>query len=525
MAQRIAALTSYELILAGGGESGSGGNGNTEDLPTITDYTLVEKGSISNVISFVDLRNNNTIEANASNLQSYFDDYVICIFTSNNSIPDFKSVRIITSDSPIYLYVNTSFLSGDTAKLYCRVYNFNSDSITVREINTNIRKANDDSYYLDSSITLDANRTISSGGNYSFNYSNVYSGYLSMSAVRYGVSSPIPPTNWPDPEPSTPIEPPEVPTPETPTTPTEPTTPTVTPTTPPEPPSNPTVPIFPILNTEPDVTYVTADLSAVLDAMNEHCQHLQTAIHNAASNLYSNVSQVLSQNLANLKTFIRQQVSWLGGVIQQEHSADRSYLNQLFSWLNGNVASYFSDLADYLQDLFEWLARQMDFSVTGGEYDDNTVVSWLMKIYSKLGGGSNTKPVDPVQDPFGIGEWFNSLLQNLVLDLLALGQDWLADIVESLRELIQKFPFCIPWDIAAMLALLAAEPVAPAFDCPWPYVDASGVRTDVLLEVDLSDYDLYMVPVRNMEKILFAFYLAFKTDFFMGVLKNVKGDA
>jgi hypothetical protein len=190
------------------------------------------------------------------------------------------------------------------------------------------------------------------------------------------------------------------------------------------------------------------------------------------------------------------------------------YLQDLFSWLGGLISDNFSSLNQHLTQLFSWLAEQFDFSFTGTGYNDDTVVSWLKKIYSKLGTGMNTRPNDPVSEPDSFGDWLNRLLQNFVLDLLAVGQDALADLVENFRQLITKFPFSLPWDIAALLGLLVADPVAPAFDFPLYTVSDGGIQQAAMCHISLADYNDAWEGVRFIEKVGFAVFLAWNATHF-----------
>lgn len=291
---------------------------------------------------------------------------------------------------------------------------------------------------------------------------------------------PAPPNNWPDP-PSNP----------TPTPPTVPDPPTDTPVTQPTPPTDPTPPTYPITTIYEGDTYVVADIAAILDAMDEHCQHLQQAIYNAASDLYESLSDYL----------------------QDEFQATRQSIHNDLGWLVGCIHDEFQGLMDYLQELFDWLADQFSFTYSGGTYNDSSVISWLRMIYLKLGnGGGNTRPVDPVSDPFGIGKWLNDLWAGFLAALLGIGANGIGAVTSGMQTLTTKFPFSVPWDIAALLTLLVTQPVAPVVHVPQFAVDSQyGLVQLQDMTIDLSVYDTYWVPVRLIEKIAFAVFLATQT--------------
>ena len=70
------------------------------------------------------------------------------------------------------------------------------------------------------------------------------------------------------------------------------------------------------------------------------------------------------------------------------------------------------------------------------------------------------------------------------------------------------FPFCIPFDVVALMQKFYAEPQAPSWDIGF-YEPFS--QTDVVLHCDLSVFDNLMVIVRNVELIAFTMGLMIKT--------------
>ena len=306
-------------------------------------------------------------------------------------------------------------------------------------------------------------------------------------AVLGGVSggTPDPPNNWPDDDPTPTPNPPSVPDPDPPVEPDPPTYPTqpITPY-----PSPPTV-------VEPTIPS-TPDLTDILDAMANHCRHIRDAMHD---------------EFADFDADFRTQIGWLAGCISDAIES-----------LDGDIALCFEHLENYLYDLFHWLADQFDFSF--GDYDDSSVLHYLRMIYSRLGSGRiDTRPVDPVADPFGIGEWLKQLFDNFLLDLIAIGAGDLADVIADFRDLVTKFPFSIPWDLAAMLALLVADPVTPVIQFPWHVMTANGL-TSTQIRIDLSAWDSTMVPIRLMEKLAFCMLLASRSKDLLDFIRLGRGE-
>lgn len=315
-----------------------------------------------------------------------------------------------------------------------------------------------------------------------------------------GDDDPEPPETWPQPpvDPYNPTDPPVVPDPPDPT--------------PPDPP-DPYDPYEPVDPTPPDpwdpyptddFPFTGDDVQAILDALNEHCIHLQEAIAGNISQLWSKQNTLLSGYLQGIRDDINGNFSSL-----------TSWLEGTLDWLGNDIIyASFDDLKTYLHELFEWLAERMNFniSVEGGQYDDTSVIYWMKRIWSKLGSGDiNTRPTDPVQDPGGWWDWLTRLLNDLAANLMMLGQDKLADLVETLNSLRSKFPFSLPWDIAALLGLLVAPAQTPEFDVPLVTVTASGLQTVGSYHVSLQAYDGAWNGVRWIETIAFAVYLLMNT--------------
>ena len=298
------------------------------------------------------------------------------------------------------------------------------------------------------------------------------------------VTPSVPPTNWPSETPAPAPTVPEVPEPSEPDLPTQPSTPTA-----------PSLPDYPSYVIAPGTTYDTFDIQAILDAMDEHCQHIQSAVYQGFSDYFDTFTPWLRDEFSTLRTFLREEDDWVVESISDE----------------------FMELRSYLKELAEWLADQMDFTITGGDYDDSTVVSWLKKIYFKLGGSSvNTKPVDPVGDPDGSWDWLNQLIEG-ILSALAGGA---ANLAGSLGDLFQgikdKFPFSIPWDIVAIVALLDAPPVTPAAVIEY---DVFGAH--VRYDIDLHFFDEQASVIRAMEDVIFCAFLLFKTNWLNGIFDGI----
>lgn len=312
--------------------------------------------------------------------------------------------------------------------------------------------------------------------------------------------------DWPEPETPTPkpINP-TVPEPPDPTTPSDPVVP--------DPPTTPT-PIGPNYPDAPTVTLptidddnnFTVDLSGILDAMNEHCIHLQNCMIDCSEYM----KDVLVDQTYSLSVFLYQ---FLGS----EFYTTRAHNGNLAEYIVDNllqglhdglvaVTDNQADLLDYFEDFAAWLDEKLDFQFPDA-YDDTSVVYWLKRIYyMKTGTGINTRPDDPVADPFGIGQWLSDLANNLINALESLFPGLLGDLLGTIDLLKAKFPFSLPWDMMAILGVFAAEPEAPNVEFPcYTYTDGGLVQVGTY-DIDMDVYSDVMEGVRFVSLLGFMAY-------------------
>lgn len=237
----------------------------------------------------------------------------------------------------------------------------------------------------------------------------------------------LPPNNWPDtPQNPTP-EPPEVPTP-------EPPTPTVDPTPPidPTPPQNPIIPttpvpdpptpITPIIVSEPTNTSPT-DYTPWLRAILQQLRNIATSLGDG----FNMIGTALDDHCIHLQNALGSWMQWLersiAVIVNNARLSLQSYLKYLFDTIDAHITNKIDaaiyDLELYMKQQMEWLAHQLQFDVSGGGYDDSTVVSWLKKIYLWLIGKNWSNPVgNPTQPQVDTSiSWWERLLQ-LIADTI-----------------------------------------------------------------------------------------------------------
>ena len=301
-------------------------------------------------------------------------------------------------------------------------------------------------------------------------------------AVGYAQSTePDPPSgpgNWPDPptdpeppEPPTVPQPPENPEPDPPEPPVAPTPPS------PEPPTNVVIPTG---TTPQDYTpwlrAILEQLQTLTDELAVHCVHLQEEMQISVNELQD--------------TLISQ-----------------------FNSLENHIWDLFNGLEDYMHDLAVWLADQLDYNVNVDPYDDTSVLYWLRQIYYRLGNlpKSPTNILDPdPTEPFDFWAWLMNLIADTVGGIIG---DLVGDVAGLLDLFKDKFPFSIPWDIAALLALLDGTRATPVFDVK--LVAVPGWWNETTFRIDLTPFNSVASACRTMVNIVWVMCLVMRTDWML----------
>lgn len=182
-------------------------------------------------------------------------------------------------------------------------------------------------------------------------------------------------------------------------------------------------------------------------------------------------------------------------------------INADFDTLSNNIAGYFDTFTGYFGDWMDTISGQLQTWNEQFLIEIRNVESWLESIFYKAGGGNSPSEPDISVDDGSWWDWLSGILETLLGDLPSAVTE-LSGTFDGLHTL---FPFSIPWDLAAMLALFVSEPVTPVFDIPMPYGYANGAALVASVHVDLSQWDGVMSAVRSVELVAFAAGLALKT--------------
>lgn len=193
--------------------------------------------------------------------------------------------------------------------------------------------------------------------------------------------------------------------------------------------------------------------------------------------------------------------------------------------LNGSLASsdfdygITSDIPDVSEDLDSYASDWVNHGISVNQ--DGTTEDYIPV----------TLPIDGVGTAVGVVEG----TQKAINDAGVIGQydvregNISADAIEDLEQAVadseaeeelkddlsihgleQVFPFCLPWDFAAFIGLLKADPVAPRFEMQALNADGDTIS----YTFDLSMFDSVAVVCRNMELLAFIITLILMTKGF-----------
>lgn len=224
----------------------------------------------------------------------------------------------------------------------------------------------------------------------------------------------------------------------------------------------------------------------IVNDMDEHCEHLQQAIKDAAEYIVDNLELGIDPDLDDL---VR------------------------------GIDNAWRKITQTIKEQVKWLADQLDYDFTV-TLDLDKIEQYLRRIISKMGGGTS-KP-DPTNDPFSWGDWLDDLWKKIFTALQIALPDELGELLELFDILKTKFPFSVPFDLIAIVALFDHAPVTPVFELPYPMLLATGVGYDTVT-IDCSGWDSTMVMVRDLEVVLFTAYLISRTQWAMDAINPKKG--
>lgn len=477
-----AAHRDYMTVLNGGSQGGSGSNSGV-----LTRYSV---GTTSGVVydgSVYD-PSTNQVTSSTSNSRVAYDNLPLSIKYCYSENTWFKSKfdQLVSQSSGPYfvqIYMNnyvymaslsnvTYQISNDTLNLSSSVQytRFRLSSGPFNIYST----ASYGNLFIDNRHITDYNRT-SNTTFFTLSDSYYTTDFTGVGGGGGGGGGGGDTNNWPEPTPIATPTAPEVPAPDVGDPVTDPPEPTdIT--------FSPTLVVAPTGTSPTDYTpWLSAILQAlntIIDDMARHCDHIKVAIRDWTQWLSQRIDYLMYEYLDNLQT--------------------------------------------YLHQLFEWLANEISFNFDTGDfplYDDTRLISWLRRIYYQLGSPvkrTTNPPTDKdVEESFDFWAWLLGLINRYLGGLI---EDFVGDIGGFISELVNTFPFSIPWDILAYLTLLDAQRETPRIVVTIPAVAGWWSSYDIV--IDCAPYNGTMATVRAMILIWWGFSLLMRTNWLDEIFKS-----
>lgn len=202
-------------------------------------------------------------------------------------------------------------------------------------------------------------------------------------------------------------------------------------------------------------------------------------------------------------------------------------------------------IEELLKELLKWLKLYRGGDTGGGDgFVDMTVNvnmretnNWLSKIYNKV-SEIYAKINDALEDAGNtaidmIQESLDEIISQLkkikgwtIADTIIDGVDAVADWADFIKDLLTdadsgvatisytmngaanllktKFPFCIPWDVYALISFLAQEPETPVFRLPLK-IERLGIEE--YIEVDMSQFKVLSDISRTLLTLVYCYAL------------------
>lgn len=136
------------------------------------------------------------------------------------------------------------------------------------------------------------------------------------------------------------------------------------------------------------------------------------------------------------------------------------------------------------------------------------VNKWLRLIYSRLKGSPSSQPSIDDDEP-GFWDWLADRVNNIINVIIDKLPEELRNLLQDLEELTSYFPFSVPWDIAAALALFTHDPVTPVYRVDWTLSEQLGIGFH--FDIDMSPWDYYAEIFRDIQFLAFVIGMLFFT--------------
>lgn len=180
-------------------------------------------------------------------------------------------------------------------------------------------------------------------------------------------------------------------------------------------------------------------------------------------------------------------------------------LKQIQSNLNTIVNDLKSDNADsksILEDIYK--TQQQILEVQQANLNQNktffdSVIDYLKKITHALTAGNIIDTLDTLLNLKDDADGLSDFVDGIV-----------GDIEPTVSLMKTKFPTSIPWDIIAVISVMACDPQTPRFEIPIN-IDIMGQKYEDVLVIDLEQFDRVARFGRALLSVMFTLWLLLVT--------------
>ena len=180
-------------------------------------------------------------------------------------------------------------------------------------------------------------------------------------------------------------------------------------------------------------------------------------------------------------------------------------LKQIQSNLNTIVNDLKSDNADsksILEDIYK--TQQQILEVQQANLNQNktffdSVIDYLKKITHALTAGNIIDTLDTLLNLKDDADGLSDFVDGVV-----------GDIEPTVSLMKTKFPTSIPWDIIAVISVMACDPQTPRFEIPIN-IDIMGQKYEDVLVIDLEQFDRVARFGRALLSVMFTLWLLLVT--------------
>lgn len=271
-------------------------------------------------------------------------------------------------------------------------------------------------------------------------------------------------------------------------------------------------------------TAITVDLSGVEERLDDLDEVLKQLLEQISDN----------EDESRIEELLQQILDALNGIDSGGGSGDSSGGGTVVEYddttLRAQLSAYFSQVLSYLKQI---VGKMPDESDNSGEKDDSdesaagnislpeSLEEKLDEIIDQLKAIKRWSAIDAVASGAdAVADWLS-----YISDLLDDAESGAGAVVGALSSafsdtvglLKAKFPFSLPWDVIAIVEVMAAEPETPVFVLPL-HIDSLSYNYDFV--IDMTDYEIISKISRTFLSLLYALGLIKLSGRFIEIKKG-----